>query len=288
MVQFRSMTVLVVAFALVAPAMAGELRYAANVHQSAWTATSSRLHCTLTHEIPYYGKAVFESTGGGRIDFYIQPKRKPLAVGEARLVAALPEWKHDAMVRDLGAVSYTVSSKPFKLNNLMARRLLLELEQGMFPTLTYKDWSDGRDKVQVEISAVNVRKSLGDFLDCLDNQIGFSLSDVRVSHINFGFNSSNLGDDARKRLDQVAEYLLADTSITKVALQGLTDNVGFRRYNQALAKRRATAVKNYLVSRGVSKNRFTITATGERSPVASNRTARGRANNRLVIVTLMK
>jgi outer membrane protein OmpA-like peptidoglycan-associated protein len=170
----------------------------------------------------------------------------------------------------------------------MARRLLLELEQGMFPTLTYKDWSDGRDMVQVSISAVNIRKSLGDFLNCLDKQIGFSINDVRISRISFGFNSSNLGEDARKRLDKVAEYLLADPTVRKVTLQGLTDNVGFRRYNQALARRRATAVQNYLVSKGVTKDLFVISATGERSPVASNRTAKGRANNRLVIVTLMK
>ena len=67
MVQFRSMTVLVSALALVAPAVAREVRYVANENQSVWTATSSRLHCTLTHEIPYYGKAVFEKKAGGKL-----------------------------------------------------------------------------------------------------------------------------------------------------------------------------------------------------------------------------
>lgn len=288
MVQFRSMTFLLLAFALSAPAVAGELRYVANVHQSTWTSSSSRLRCTLTHQIPYYGKAVFESTAGGRIDFYIQPKRKPHAVGMAKLVAAVPDWNHDGMVRDLGSVNYTVESKPFKLDDLMARRLLLELEQGMFPTLTYKDWADGRDMVQVALSAVNIRQSLAEFLNCLDNQIGFGLDDVRISRIHFGFNSTHLSENDRKHLDKVAEYLLADPTVRKVTLEGLTDNVGYRRYNEALARRRAMAVQNYMVSKGVKKNRFAITAIGERYPVANNRTAQGRAVNRVVIVTLMK
>ena len=191
-------------------------------------------------------------------------------------------WKHDVMVRDLGQVNYTVASKPFRLDDLMARRLLLELEQGMFPTLTYKDWSDGRDEVQVAISAVNIRQALGDF------QIGFSIDAVRVSRVSFGFNSSELGEEARNRLDQVAEYLMADSSVRKVTLEGLTDNVGYRRYNEALAKRRAQAVKNYLVAKGVKKSHFSISAIGERHSVGNNRTVKGRAANRVVIVTLMK
>jgi len=273
---------------LTAPVLAGEMRYGADIHQSVWRADSRPLHCTLTQNIPYYGRAVFEKQAGGKLAFYIQVMRSPKAVGMAKLVSTAPAWKHDVMVRDLGQVDYSQSSTPFKVNEVTARRLLLELEQGMFPTFSYKDWSDGRDRIQVAISAVNVRKPLGSFLECLDNLIDFTLEDVRMSRIQFGFDSSELSANARRRLDQVAEYLLADPEVRKVTLEGLTDNVGYRRYNQQLAKRRAAAVRDYLVSKGVSSGKFTISAIGERRPAASNRTARGRANNRVVVVSLLK
>ena len=95
---------------------------------------------------------------------------------------------------------------------------------------------------------------------------------------------------AKKRLDEIATYLLADPAVGRVTLIGRTDSVGFRRYNEALAKRRADEVHNYLLGKGVDPSRLTISPKvyGERKPVASNRTPQGRALNRTVVVTLSK
>lgn len=288
MVQLRYVTLLLLASVVSAQAGAGALRYVASEHQSTWTAESSRLYCSLTHEIPYYGTAVFERRAGGELDFHIQVHRKPRSVGVARLVSSVPAWKHGGVERDLGKMDYTVASKPFRTGAVVARRLLLELERGMFPTLTYKDWSDGRDDIQVALSAVNVRSALGEFLRCLDAQIGYTLDDVRTSRIQFAFNSSELTATARKRLDQIGEYLLADPEVRLVTLKGYTDSIGLRRYNQELARRRANAVRDYLIGMGVSRETIRISAIGERYRLASNRTAQGRAANRVVVVTLTK
>ena len=102
----------------------------------------------------------------------------------------------------------------------------------------------------------------------------------RVSKVN--------GKAARKRLDEVATYLKSDAKVSKVLLKGRTDNIGFRRYNKALAKKRTAAVRDYLLARGVTKERITITTTGEKQPLASNQTPQGRALNRSVDVTLSK
>lgn len=287
MAQLWRVTSMVLALSLAAPVAAGEMSYVANENHSLWRASTSRLHCSLSHEIPHYGRAVFESRTGGQLGFYIEVRRKPRDVGVAKLVSAVPGWMHDKRTRDLGQVSYTVERMPFQLKEIMARRLLLELERGMFPTFSYQDWSDGRDRINVALSAVNVRKSLGEFLLCLDNQITYSFDDVRISRISFGFDSSELSGDARSRLDQVAEYLLADPSVSRVTLEGLTDNKGFRRYNEALARRRAQAVRDYLLAQDVEQQ-FRIKALGERHSIGSNRTAEGRAANRSVIVTLAK
>lgn len=279
---------ILMALSLTVPAVAGEMRYVAKLNHSMWQVESSRLHCSLSHEIPHYGRAVFESADGGDLSFRIEVRRKPRAVGVARVVSAVPEWNHETRVRDLGQVNYSTEKAPFRLGDAMARRLLLELERGMFPTFSYQDWADGRDRIDVALSAVNVRQSLDEFLLCLDNRIGFGFDEVRVSRIQFGFDSSDLSAVARQRLDKVAEYLTADPAVRKVTLEGLTDNKGFRSYNLALAKRRAGAVRDYLVGRGVKPGQFQIRAVGERYNIASNRTAKGRAMNRAVIVTLAK
>ena len=63
---------------------------------------------------------------------------------------------------------------------------------------------------------------------------------------------------------------------------GHTDSVGSDAYNQKLSVRRSEAVKAYLVSKGIEKNRVYTEGKGEKQPVADNKTAQGRAKNRRV------
>jgi OOP family OmpA-OmpF porin len=67
---------------------------------------------------------------------------------------------------------------------------------------------------------------------------------------------------------------------------GHTDSVGTDAYNQGLSERRAMAVKDYLVGKGVDGSRLSSMGYGESSPVASNDTADGRALNRRVELNL--
>ena len=68
---------------------------------------------------------------------------------------------------------------------------------------------------------------------------------------------------------------------------GHTDSVGSDSYNQRLSIRRSEAVKSYLVSKGVEKNRVYTEGKGEKQPVADNKTAEGRAKNRRVEIEVV-
>ncbi len=263
-------------------------RYVASEHESSWVAHSSKLHCTLSHEIPVYGRAVFAQSAGGELGLSLEVKLKPHKVGLARLVSTAPGWKHDARERDLGQVSYGVDNTPFKLPHVVSRRVLSELEQGMFPTFNYQDWSDGRDEVEVALSAVNLRSALGEFIDCLAGVVPFSFDDVSVSLFNYRSGQIELGSKEKQRLDELATYLNADSTVKKVTISSHTDSRGYRSVNKQVSQRRANAVRDYLVSRGAPSELFTIKAYGESRPRASNRTARGRAQNRFVEVSLLK
>jgi outer membrane protein OmpA-like peptidoglycan-associated protein len=69
-------------------------------------------------------------------------------------------------------------------------------------------------------------------------------------------------------------------------IKGYTDNTGTNAYNLMLSNKRANAVKDYLVEKGVQSARLTAKGFGEASPADSNRTKSGRANNRRVEVKL--
>lgn len=71
-----------------------------------------------------------------------------------------------------------------------------------------------------------------------------------------------------------------------MTIDGHTDNVGKPEANMILSQNRAASVKNYFVSKGISTNRITTAGHGETEPVATNKTAAGRAKNRRVAMDL--
>lgn len=97
--------------------------------------------------------------------------------------------------------------------------------------------------------------------------------------VNFEFDSTALNERAGKRVGELAEYLRRNRNI-KVTIEGHTDSIGTCQYNFALSKRRALKVKRALVDLGISPDRIDIRAYGESRPIASNKTAAGRAENR--------
>jgi len=88
-------------------------------------------------------------------------------------------------------------------------------------------------------------------------------------------------------LDVLAQTL-TDAPTWKLKLSGHTDNTGSAAFNLALSKKRAEAVKKYLVSKGVVADRITTEGLGSTKPIASNDTAEGRNANRRVEFLIIK
>lgn len=99
--------------------------------------------------------------------------------------------------------------------------------------------------------------------------------------VRFELGKSVLKRDYTKQVDLLADMMKKNKDL-KVEIQGHTDNTGKRDLNFEISKRRSMAVRNYLISKGITPNRVISKGMGPDSPIADNSTIRGRKINRRV------
>jgi outer membrane protein OmpA-like peptidoglycan-associated protein len=104
---------------------------------------------------------------------------------------------------------------------------------------------------------------------------------VTLPGLFFDSGKSVLKAGARNTLTRIADQLRINDQLS-VTIEGHTDSVGSDALNQSLSEKRAAAVRDYLVSRGIPAGRMTVTGLGETTPVATNDTPAGRQQNRRV------
>ena len=102
----------------------------------------------------------------------------------------------------------------------------------------------------------------------------------------FDFDKSVLKPAGKEKLDDLVGKIKG-INLEVIIAVGHTDAVGSDAYNQKLSIRRSEAVKAYLVSKGIEKNRVYTEGKGEKQPVADNKSAEGRAKNRRVEIEVV-
>jgi OOP family OmpA-OmpF porin len=102
----------------------------------------------------------------------------------------------------------------------------------------------------------------------------------------FDFDKAVLKPEGKAKLDDLVSKV-KDINLEVIIAVGHTDSIGTDAYNQKLSVRRAEAVKAYLVSKGIEKNRVYTEGKGEKQPVADNKTKEGRAKNRRVEIEVV-
>lgn len=136
----------------------------------------------------------------------------------------------------------------------------------------------------------NDRDSVADYMDqcpgtpfgaVVDERGCWVLGDVQFATGGWGINAA-----AAAQLDEVAAILKNNPDLA-VEVQGHTDNVGSAAANQRLSEKRARAVADYLIGKGVSAKRLKARGLGESRPIAVNDSPEGRAMNRRVEITPM-
>ena len=131
---------------------------------------------------------------------------------------------------------------------------------------------------QMDKQAAEIKKTVP---DAKVERVGEGIVVEFSSNILFGFDQSDVSNDAKVSLDKLVTVLnyYPDTDIE---VQGHTDSKGSNNYNQKLSEQRARAVAGYLTSHNIASRRINIKGFGESSPKYDNGSENGRAENRRV------
>lgn len=171
---------------------------------------------------------------------------------------------------------------------------------GGCPAITYA-WDFGDGSTSTEQNPSHTYQAVGNYtatLTATDSKKGTSQKTVSITAsadefvptpdkpvilqgVNFEFDKSVLLEESKQILDRVAASLIAHPEV-KIEVGGHCDSDGSDEYNLGLSDRRAKAVRDYLIKKGVPATRLTSKGYGESQPIADNNTAEGKAKNRRV------
>lgn len=284
------LSALTVSTAVVAPASAMVRNYSATVEDSIWSINvPNRLECTLTHNLPGYGEAIFTSVASKQLnmEFTLDMRRLPKTYGVASVYSVPPAWMPGEMQKPIADMTIR---KQFDgdLPEQAAWIMLTELEKGFWPTLYYKDWYNRYDSIAVALNASNFALPYESFVNCVSNLLPFSFDDIAYTVLSYKSNNAELTKSAKRKLNMIAEYLKEDTDLELVLLDGYADSYGGRYSNKQLSIRRAVEIKSFFTENGVAANRIQVTGHGERRHISPNDNAMNRARNRRVVIRMQK
>ncbi|MFB1001047.1 MAG: OmpA family protein [Pseudomonadales bacterium] len=281
------------------------LTFHPRMDQATWLSDSHVLQCQLTQPIPSFGRAVFDSSAGQPLRFYLQSVSSAMAKGQALLQSEAPNWNPALSTVNLGLVNITEGDTPVNLDAMLADQLLNELYRGKSPHFIrrgHQSRARPQDQllatapasmtepqiIKVGLSSVHFRAAYNQYLQCLEQLMPVGFEQLSRSRVYFDADKWQLTAKTMDWLNTIVRYVEADSDKKQLYVDGYTDDLRSGSYNSQLSQKRAEAVAAYLVDKGISAEQVTTRFHGERFPVASNKTAEGRSTNRRVTIRLDK
>jgi outer membrane protein OmpA-like peptidoglycan-associated protein len=192
--------------------------------------------------------------------------------------------------RDLGTINEKLQAKDANLDELNKRRTELEQQQnqleqqlnsqGAALTQSEQARKAAEERASAAIASLKalaqVKEEANETIVTLSGAVLFKTGKAELLPV------------AENALGQVAAALKQLDETQTVVIAGYTDSRGAEEMNRQLSQRRADAVRGYLIQQGVKADKLKAIGKGESSPVASNDTPEGRANNRRVEMIIGK
>lgn len=243
--------------------------YGAGIENSQWYLASSVFSCTLTHDVPGYGRAVFQHRAGEELQFYLESDIRLMKAGRASLNVEAPSWRPGVNPQPLGQVSVSADRRSVIVETRRAMAMVNGLMSGMAPTVT----SPARysaEPVRVSVSNINFANTYRDYQTCVGGLLPVNYDQIKRSKIHFKLDSANLSNADLDRLDLIVQFVQADSTIARIYVDGHTDRSGSRIHNRSLSEDRANAVAAYLKANGIAEDMVVARYHGERYPASTD------------------
>ena len=209
-----------------------------------------------------------------------EPETRDLAYVAGRKVIAA-RAKASMMLADQQRREAIAELERFKAQQALAMRQQLGQTKGQLEQTEQQLASERQARAAAEQRTLDALSKIKGFATKQDTR---GLVMTLSGSVLFATGKSELLPNAQRRLADVVSALKDDPR--SVTIAGYTDSTGSADRNQELSQRRAEAVRTYVISHGVPEDRVRAQGMGPNEPVADNKTAEGRANNRRVEIIL--
>ena len=262
------------------------LEYGSSVENTQWMVSGSVFECRFEQSVPGYGKAVFYHEAGEDVEFRLETLKNLMDYSQAQVSILPPPWQPGARAERLGVAKLVKDTPNLSLDARRTNQFLHALLEGKWPAISHVTYYDPARFVQVHVSAVSFTDHYPKYLECVDQLLPMNFRQVARSKVLFKGGADKVDEEGMEMLDRIVFYIRNDPRVFAVYLDGHADNQGRRYDNRQISKARVEDVERYLIKQGINPDMITTRFHGDRYPVADNRTAAGRAENRRVTIRL--
>lgn len=211
---------------------------------------------------------------------YTAERRTEMAESRARAMQAATE-KDQVIAQMHAATAAQVKSTTAELNRANQQ---LGLQGQALQAQGAQLQNEVKRRQEAEKRAAQAAADLAKFASVKQETRGMVIT--LSGSVLFTSGKSELLPAAQLKLNDVAKALTEQDPDSKIVVEGYTDSQGSDATNQELSQKRAQSVRDYLVSRGIAADRVTSEGFGPGKPIADNKSAEGRANNRRVEIVV--
>ena len=253
------------------------LLFASSVHASVlhvqeleaaeWHVESNPFACRLSQSIQGIGTLAFLIVPKSQVKIRFTPsiayklKDINLSAQHTELKPANIDYKIASLTghkSNHGHISFSGSSEP-----LLEERLLQEISQGNSLRI---DYSAGMGRESVLFPSIYGQRSVSDFRHCIDQMSPLSWQHARHTEFSFHPNQTQITVNQKQVIADISRYLTFDNTVSRLLIDGHSDDAGGRLANRMLSQERADEVATMLIEQGISKKMLEVRAHGNRYP----------------------
>ncbi|GMQ45118.1 OmpA family protein [Vibrio sp. 10N] len=249
-----------------------------------WQAKDGEFECRLEHQLPNnMGKFYFHAEPNSPLAAVLNLPNKPIQ--QAELFQLTAPWHSPAQHSMVDRAAKT--TKGFAIFDVGIEPLLAAVSKGAW--LRVSAMSDVQTHSDAYVlPSTSIESAFVDFNACRVALPEMSYQQARDMVLNFEFGQRVVSSEQRRTLASLVSYLNADQSVSRVLVDGHTDNVGSTTSNLQMSRVRADDVASTLMELGAPKSLIEVRAHGARYPVSTNATEFGQAKNRRVTVRVVR